>query len=59
MKAARKPKIRGELSPWSDAEIARRAEVTEEDKVSALAFWEASAPRPMKELLRAKKRKEK
>jgi len=33
------------------------AEVTEEDKVSALAFWQANAPRPMKDLVQARKRK--
>lgn len=56
-KAARKPKIRGELTPWTDDEINRMAEVTEEDKVSAIAFWQANAPKPMKDLVQARKRK--
>lgn len=58
-KVARKPVIKGEHVPWTQAEIDRMAEVTEEDKVSALAFWQANAPRPMKDLVQARKRKAK
>ena len=54
---ARRPKIKGEYVPWSNEEIDRMANVTEEDKVSALAFWQANAPRSIKTLLQARKRK--
>lgn len=47
----------GDLDDWSAADIARMAEVTEEDKFSALAFWQANAGARFKGLLQAKKRK--
>ncbi len=56
-KTPRKPTINGELTPWTPEEIDRMAQVTEEDKVSALAFWQANASRPMKTLLQAKRKR--
>lgn len=49
----------GEPIEWSEADIARMADVTEEDKVSALAFWQANAPPAFKHLPQARKRKPK
>lgn len=48
---------RGEPLDWTGEEVARRSEVTEEDKSSGVAHWEANAPEPVKELLRASTRK--
>jgi hypothetical protein len=47
----------GEPLDWSEDDIARMAEVTEEDKVSALAFWQANASPAFKDLPQARKRK--
>jgi hypothetical protein len=49
----------GDPLDWSEADIARMAEVTEEDKVSALAFWQANAPPAFKNLPQARRRKPK
>lgn len=49
----------GDPVEWSQDDIARMAEVTEEDKVSALAFFQVHAPPSMKGLPQARKRKRK
>jgi hypothetical protein len=43
----------GQPLDWKPAEIQRRSETTEEDKVAAIAFWQANAPRSMRDLLNA------
>jgi hypothetical protein len=48
---------RGEPQDWNAVEVGRRAVVTEEDQRAGLAHWEANAPEPVKELLRASTRK--
>lgn len=47
----------GDPIDWSEADIARMAEVSEEDKVAALAFWQANAPPGLKNLPQARKRR--
>lgn len=49
----------GDPIDWSAADIARMAEVTEEDKVAALAFWQANSSPAMKGLPQARTRKRK
>lgn len=47
----------GEAIPWTEADLDRLSEVTEEDKASAKAFWRRTAPRKLKRIVDAKKAK--
>jgi hypothetical protein len=44
----------GEPLNWTEADIDRLSQVTEEDKAAANAFWRRQSPRKMKTLLNAK-----
>jgi hypothetical protein len=43
----------GPAIEWTDADLDRMSQVTEEDKAAAVASWRRRAPRPMKRLLDA------
>lgn len=53
------PKVKpvGQPIEWSEADIERLANVTEEDKAAAKAFWRRTAPRKLKRIVDAKKSK--
>lgn len=53
-KPARKVVPLGNPLPWGPGEIDRRAQTTDEDKIAALAWWQANTYQSWRELLQAK-----
>lgn len=47
----------GEPLAWDVLEIEQRAQVSESDKLAAMAFWRRHSLRPFRDLLEAKERK--
>jgi hypothetical protein len=47
----------GQPIDWTEADLDRLSQVTEEDKASAKAFWRRTAPRKLKRIVDAKKAK--
>lgn len=45
----------GDPIPWTEADIERLSNVTEEDKAAGKAFWRRQAPRKLKGIVDAKK----
>ncbi len=44
----------GKSLGWTEYDIERLAQITEEDKAAEKAFWRLQAPRPLRKLLDAK-----